>query len=123
MMVDNTASMASFFVTYLMQATMFSNTIQILDIFHFGYKAFFRWIWWMRELPFKDEWGFQLGYFQSFVYTISFMSLVFSISLPIISIFAVLFFFLRYYIEKYNFLFVYEKEFESKGLLKMITDM
>ena len=74
-------------------------------------------------MPFKDEWGFQLGYFQSFVYTISFMSLLFSISLPIISIFAVLFFFLRYYIEKYNFLFVYEKEFESKGLLKMITNM
>ena len=40
---------------------------------------------------------------------------MFSVTMPIVSIFAVIFFFMRYYIEKYNFLFVYQQEYESSG--------
>lgn len=35
------------------------------------------------------------------------MSLIFSTSMPMCSFFAMVFFFFRYYIEKYNFIFVY----------------
>ena len=40
---------------------------------------------------------------------------MFSVTMPIVNIFAVIFFFMRYYIEKYNFLFVYHQEYESQG--------
>ena len=43
------------------------------------------------------------------------MSLMFSVTMPIVNIFAVIFFAMRYYIEKYNFLFVYQQEYESGG--------
>ena len=40
---------------------------------------------------------------------------MFSVTMPIVNVFAVIFFFMRYYIEKYNFLFVYQQEYESGG--------
>ena len=102
---------------------MISNVIQMLDIPHFLWKTTFSIINWMREVPYEDDWGFLLGYYQALMYTLSFMSLLFSISLPMVSILAFIFFSIRYYIEKYNFLFVYEKEYESKGLFNYITNL
>ena len=95
----------------------------MLDIPHFLWKTTFSIINWMREVPYEDDWGFLLGYYQALMYTLSFMSLLFSISLPMVSILAFIFFSIRYYIEKYNFLFVYEKEYESKGLFNYITNL
>ena len=123
LIVGNTGNMASFFVTYLLQVTFLSNVVQMLDLPHFLWKKTSQLIFWMRELPYSDDWGFQMGYYQALMYTISFMSLLFSISLPMVSMLAALFFSLRYYIEKYNFLFVYTKEYESIGLMKMNAGM
>jgi hypothetical protein len=38
--------------------------------------------------------------------------------IPLITVFTFLFFFLRYWFDKYNQLFVYYKDFEAKGRLK-----
>lgn len=43
------------------------------------------------------------------------MSLLFSAAMPIVSLFAFCFFGFRFYIEKYNFIYVYQQDFESKG--------
>ena len=43
------------------------------------------------------------------------MCLAFSVTMPIVVFFAVIFFFMRYYIEKYNFMFVYQQEYENYG--------
>lgn len=43
------------------------------------------------------------------------MCLAFSVTMPIVTVFAVIFFFMRYYIEKYNFMFVYQQEYENYG--------
>jgi len=46
------------------------------------------------------------------------MGLIFSGTCPPISIFAMLFFAIKYYIDKYNLTFVYNKEFEGGGAIK-----
>ena len=46
------------------------------------------------------------------------MGLIFSATMPLISVFMTLFFTIRYYIEKYNLTFSYNKEFEGGGVIK-----
>jgi hypothetical protein len=46
------------------------------------------------------------------------MGLIFSGTMPLISVFMTMFFTIRYYIEKYNLTFSYNKEFEGGGVIK-----
>lgn len=46
------------------------------------------------------------------------MGLIFSGTMPLIALFMTMFFTIRYYIEKYNLTFAYNKEFEGGGVLK-----
>lgn len=45
------------------------------------------------------------------------MGLIFTGAIPLISLFIALFFFFRYYIDKYNLIFVYNREFEGGGII------
>lgn len=64
-----------------------------------------------------DDYGFDLGYFQSNAIVIFCMGLIFTCSIPLISFFLSFFFFFRYYIDKYNLIFVYNREFEGGGII------
>jgi len=46
------------------------------------------------------------------------MGLIFSGTMPLQSAFAMLFFTFKYYIDKYNLTFVYNREFEGGGVIK-----
>ena len=46
------------------------------------------------------------------------LAFLFSTVMPLASLFGFLFFLLKFYVEKYNMIFVYLKEFEAKGRLK-----
>lgn len=46
------------------------------------------------------------------------MALIFSGTQPLITLFAALYFTLKYYIDKYNLTFVYNREFEGGGVIK-----
>jgi len=50
--------------------------------------------------------------------TIMFVCLLFSVIMPITTFFGLFFFVFRYYIEKYNMLFVFVKDFGSHGTLR-----
>jgi hypothetical protein len=65
--------------------------------------------------PFQDDYPFDLGYYQSFVMVVFCLGLLFSGTIPLISFFLTLFFLFRYYIDKYNLIFVYNREFEGGG--------
>lgn len=118
---SNLGNMASFFVTYIMQVTFLSNCIQLFDIPHFLWKNMFSFLYWLKQKPYEDDWFYQLGYYWAFTFTIMNMSLLFSVAMPIVSIFAFVFFFFRYLIEKYNFLYVYQQEYESANLLQHVS--
>lgn len=82
-----------------------------------------RFIKFCKGIEFKDEYPFDLGYWLSLSSTICLMSLVFSVTMPILTGVGFCFCASRYYIEKYNVLFVYQKDFDSKGtmLVPMFT--
>ena len=46
------------------------------------------------------------------------MALIFATVVPLISVFACLFFTFKYFVDKYNLTFVYHKEFEGGGAIK-----
>jgi hypothetical protein len=43
------------------------------------------------------------------------LSFIFSTTMPMSNLWGFLFFFFKFYVEKYNMIFVYIKEFEAKG--------
>lgn len=61
----------------------------------------------------EDDWYFDLGYHFAFSLTIFTIIFIFSAAVPLISFFGFLFFAFKYFIDKYNFVFVYQTEFES----------
>jgi hypothetical protein len=65
--------------------------------------------------PFKDTWNFDLGYFLAYTLTLFFLSILFATVIPLNTVFSFLFFFLRFWFDKYNQLFDYFKEFEATG--------
>lgn len=71
---------------------------------------------------FKDDYVFDLGYHQSYSLVIFLNCLIFSCLVPIISVFAALFFYLKYLIDKYNLIFVYFKVFESGGKIRKVVN-
>lgn len=100
--------MAAFFTIYLIQVTFLSNASQVLSTSHlFCSLLWDRFIKHLKGIEFKDEYPFDLGYWLSFSQTIVLMSLVFSVTLPIVTAIGFLFCASRYWIEKYNVLFVY----------------
>jgi len=114
----NLGNMASFFATYLMQVTFISNCIQMFDLPHFIVKNLKKFVARKQLKKFTDDWFFDLGYYQAYTATIMMMCLMFSVLMPIVTGFASCFFFFRFYIEKYNMLFVYLQDYESKAILR-----
>lgn len=68
--------------------------------------------------PFVDDYAFDLGYHHSYSIVVFTMGLIFSTVEPIISVFGFTFFIAKFYIDKYNLSFVYNKEFEGGGVIK-----
>jgi len=61
---------------------------------------------------FKDYY-FDLGYHLSFVVVVFTIVFLFSVTAPLISIFGFMFFTFKYFVDKYNFIWVYPKEMDS----------
>jgi hypothetical protein len=49
------------------------------------------------------------------------LGLIFCAIVPLIAIFELMFFFIKYFIDKYNLSFVYNKEFEGGGAIKDVV--
>ena len=107
--------MSAFFCNYLMMVTFISNLIMLFDFPHYLWKRVCKSYSKKTMQYYQDDWFFDMGYYMSYILTIIFLSLLFCISMPVITFFATGFFLFRYYIEKYNMLFVFVKGFESHG--------
>ena len=113
-----------FFLRFTIQLTFISNGIQLLDIPHHSIKILKYVIYRIKQRkeiikqPFVDDFAYDLGYYQSQTIVVFAMGLIFSGTMPLISLFATMFFGIRYYIEKYNLTFAYNKEFEGGGVIK-----
>jgi hypothetical protein len=72
----------------------------------------------LEKKPFVDNFAYDLGFFQSHAIVIFALGLIFSGTNPLIGFFVTLFFTFKYWIEKYNLTFVYNREFEGGGAIK-----
>ena len=107
-----------FFLRYAIQVTFISNGIQLLALPQFFVKK-------MRVMLASSDYEkfyasmikkyFDYGYNYSFSITVFMLILCFSTHIPLITPFGALFFYIKYYIDKYNLLFLYPAEFESHG--------
>ena len=107
-----------FFLRYAIQVTFISNGIQLLSLPQFFVKK-------MRVLLASSDYEkfyasmikkyFDYGYNYSFSITVFMLILCFSTHIPLITPFGALFFYIKYYIDKYNLLFLFPAEFESHG--------
>ena len=107
-----------FFLRYAIQVTFISNGIQLLALPQFFVKK-------MRVLLASSDYEkfyasmikkyFDYGYNYSFSITVFILIICFSTTIPLITPFGALFFYIKYYIDKYNLLFLYPAEFESHG--------
>ena len=107
-----------FFMRYIIQVIFISNGFQLLALPQLFVKKF-------RVFLAKTDYEkfyaslvkkyFDYGYNYSFSITVFMLTLVFSTTIPLIVPFGSLFFILKYYIDKYNLLFLYPAEFESHG--------
>ncbi len=103
-------SVGSFFIRYTMQVAFIINVIYLFDIPHFFVRTC-RWYYYRfkhRHHPsealarFKDTWYFDLGYFQAYSLTLFFLSFMFAVIIPFMTIFTFILFLLRFYFDKYN---------------------
>jgi hypothetical protein len=107
-----------FFLRYAIQVTFISNGIQLLSLPQFFVKK-------MRVFLASSDYEkfyasmikkyFDYGYNYSFSITVFMLILCFSTHIPLITPFGALFFYIKYYIDKYNLLFLFPAEFESHG--------
>lgn len=117
---QNFLQTSEFFLKYIIQCTFMTNIIQILDLPHYLYMTMKKFLMRSRaylEDEVEDDYYFDLGYHFAFSITIFTVIFIFSAAVPLIPCFGFLFFGFKYMIDKYNFVFVYQTEFESRGNL------
>ena len=67
---------------------------------------------------FVDTYGYDLGFHFSYSLTTFAIAMMFATLVPYVPIFAMLFFFFKYYVDKYNMAFVYNSEFRGTGITR-----
>jgi protein-S-isoprenylcysteine O-methyltransferase Ste14 len=72
-------------------------------------------------MPYVDDYKFEIGYQGAVILTSYCIALLFSTVAPYVTIFAVPFFVLKYFVDKYNVTFVYVSEYQSTG--KMVDQL
>ncbi|CDW87165.1 integral membrane protein [Stylonychia lemnae] len=113
---------SEFFLRYIIQCTFMNNIFQLLDAPHQLYLLFVRCC--KKNRPYlkqngrlEDNWYFDISYHFAFSITVFIIIMIFSASVPLIPLFGFFYFSIRYFVDKYNFMFVYQTEFQSTGVL------
>jgi hypothetical protein len=111
------------FLKYMIQAAFISNGILLLDIGH----QLIRWFKiklhnslqsdMLNKTPYVDDIPFDLGERQAQSAVYFAMGLFFSGTQPLQTVFTCMFFVMKYHVEKYNLIFVYNKQYDTKGIL------
>ena len=70
------------------------------------------------KTPYIDDYQFDLGYNQSYCLVIFINVLLFSTIVPFIPVFASLYFYIKYLVDKNNLVFVYYHKYESGGKIR-----
>jgi len=64
------------------------------------------------------HWFFDIGYNNATVLTVFTLCMIFSVSAPIVLFVGTIYFIIRYYVDKYNFVYIYPAHIESKRIIR-----
>ena len=73
------------------------------------------------KTEYKDEFEYDISYNQSYTLVIFLNCLIFSCFVPLIALIGAIYFYLKYLIDKYNLMFVYNKNYESGGKIRIVV--
>ena len=109
-----------FFYSHLiMQLAFIGNSDALLDYIHRTWVLVERKFHEERErdsahtTPYNDEYEYQIGFYEPYHIVIFAVCLLFSTIVPLISFFGMLYFNIKYYVDKHKLIFVYMKKYES----------
>ena len=112
---------STLFTNFLLSLTLMSNSITALDVPHWIAKCCNerrkqKLPEYMKLSPneLKAGYYFDHGYSLAYVALIWTMAILFSMIAPLIPIIAFFFFLIKYFVDKYNFMYVYPAEFDSQ---------
>ena len=71
-----------------------------------------------KKSEYRDTTEFDLGYHSAFVLVTFQITMIFSILVPIMSLLSLLFFFLKYNVDRYNLSYSYKSTFQGLGIIK-----
>ena len=110
----------NFFIRFLTGLSLFSNFINALDAPHWALRTvkiflFNRQPEFMKlyPYPYKDTYFFDVGYQLAFVTVIWSIGIFFSAIAPIIPTICLAYFGIKYWIDKYNLMYVYPSEYDT----------
>mmetsp|Transcript_1681 Transcript_1681/g.2969 ORF Transcript_1681/g.2969 Transcript_1681/m.2969 type:complete len:601 (+) Transcript_1681:302-2104(+) len=124
MLSSNLMAQQYFYTNFIIQLTFITNGFTLLDVPHRMTHWIKRKLYERRHKhslykeEFVDDYVFDLGYNQSYCLVIYLNCLLFSTIVPLIPMFASLYFYIKYLVDKYNLVFVYFRRFESGGKIK-----
>ena len=110
-----------FYIKFIIQLSLVTNGVSLLDGSH---RAMFylKSKWYQRKgVYWEDDYQFPLGYNQSYCLVVFMNCLLFSITVPVIPLFASIYFHIKYHVDKNNLIFNYCTKFESGGQIRSST--
>ena len=125
----------SLFLIYLIHVMFLQNSFSILDLPHHAYLKFRKWQMsrknYKKNKEVEDHWYFDIAYHFGTTITLFIVILNYSTLSPLIPIFGFFFFTIKvifsfifqYYVDKYNYLFVYKPEYDSDGSISTQVEL
>lgn len=118
------SSSGSFAIRYLINSSLLSSGVQLLQLPHTLYHKFQ-----MTVTSFTDEtlhkmpsWNFDFGYWYAAALSICFLCLTLSVAVPLLLPCAATFFVIKYFVDSYNFQYgIYNVDLESRGALAEVA--
>jgi hypothetical protein len=113
-----------FYIKLIIQLTFITNGMTLFDGPHRILNWFGQWRHARRQRSeefksdYEDSYQFDVGYNQSYVMVIFLNCLLFSTLVPVIPLFAGVYFYIKYQVDKNNLVFVYRHGFESGGQIQ-----
>jgi len=110
---------SEFFIRFLLSLSFFSTAYYIVDGPHWIYKMllacqFKRKSEWFTLHPsrYEDDWFWDVGWFFAFSMVVFAIGTFFTTLAPIVPAICFFFFCFKYWVDKYNFIYVYSKEYD-----------
>ena len=116
-----------FYIKFIISLAFVTNGITLLDVPHKAMVFIGKFLLNRKQknakikAEFVDEREFEFGYNYSYVFVVFLNCLLFSTIVPLIPICATFYFWIKYWVDKNNLLFVYVQKYESGGSLRKHT--